>query len=159
MAGVAILLFKVLYPFLSLPFTFFFQCLPHTDFLWNNWFSSPISWLAVFKVSYSVTLRPSTIPSWVSNGSPETSNGSLDEQQFPRLFILHLLTEPEVTFSSQKENLPQSFCISDLLKERQRTGCAGFEHELVVGKKCAYWPSVVLSLNKSVVYAIDLNYW
>lgn len=83
------LLSSTLYLLLSL-FTFYLQCLVLTDFLWNNWFSSPISWLPVFKVSYSVTLRPSTIPSWVSNGSPETSNGSLDELRFPHSFILHL---------------------------------------------------------------------
>lgn len=110
LAEMAVFLSTVSYTcFLSLPFTFLFQCLPHTDFLWNNWFASPISWLAVFKVSYSVTLRPSTIPSWVSNGSPETSNGSLDELRFPHSFILHLLMDPEVTFFSQNENLPQSF--------------------------------------------------
>lgn len=86
-----------------LSFTSFYLLLSvfDTDFLWNNWFASPISWLAVFKVSYSVILHPSTIPSRVSNGSPETSNGSLDELRFPHSFILHLLMEPEVTFFSQ----------------------------------------------------------
>ncbi len=156
----AVLLSAVSYTcFLSLPFTFFFQCLPHTDILWNNWFASPISWLAVFKVSYSVTLHPSTFPSRVSNGSPETSNGSLDELRFPHSFILHLLMEPEVTFFSQNKSLPQSF-FAFLIQPSE----GGVNYQL-----CWIWISVslygndllighLLYFSKSIVSAINLNY-